>query len=80
MLAFSAVNQFPTNGSSTRWGGEGVQASTSAEHVMTVERRKTRIASPELGNTRIFFVGFARRYSRRPHAAAPPQSPDAVPG
>ena len=52
MLAFSAVTQFPTNGSSTRTVGEGVQANTSAEHVMTVERHKTRIASPQLGTTR----------------------------
>ena len=44
MLAFSAVTQFPINGSSTCGASEGVQASTSAEHVMTAERRKIRIA------------------------------------
>jgi len=37
MLAFSAVIQFPTNGSPTRGAGETVQANTSAEHVMIVE-------------------------------------------
>ena len=81
MLAFSAVTQFPTNGSSTRGGGETVQASTSAEHVMTVEKRKNRIASPELGTTRTFLAKLARRYSRQAsHAAAPPQRLDAAPG
>ena len=53
MLAFSAVTQFPTNGSSTRWGGKGVQANTSAEDVMTVKRRDTRTAFPELGASRL---------------------------
>ena len=52
MLAFSAVTQLPTNGSSTRGAGETVQASTSAEHVMIGETRKIRIASPELGTNR----------------------------
>ena len=65
MLAFSAVTQFPANGSSTRWGGGGVQAITSAEHVMTVEKRKIRIASPELGTTRTFLATLLRGF--RPH-------------
>src|SRR5260370_29190359 len=65
MLAFSAVTQFPTNGSSTRAAGESVQASTTAEHVMTAEKRKICIASPELGTTRTFLAKLARRYSRQ---------------
>jgi hypothetical protein len=76
MLALSAVTQFPTNGSSTRWGGEGVQAITSAEQIMTAERRNTRIASPELGPTRIFLARRARGYSRR----APCSRASAEPG
>jgi hypothetical protein len=70
MLAFSAVTQFPTNGSSTRGAGETVQASTSAEHVMIGETRKIRIASPELGTTHTFLVKLAPP----PFAAALPQS------
>src|SRR5258708_35491916 len=88
MLAFSAVTQFPTNGSSTRAAGESVQACTSAEHVMTAEKRKICIASPELGTTRTFLAKLARRCSRqaamRPyppthpaprHAPGPPPPP-----
>ena len=75
MLALSAVTQFPTNGSSTRWGGEGVQAITSAEHVMTAERRNTRIASLELGATRIFLARPLAGTRAGPHAAAPPPEP-----
>jgi hypothetical protein len=41
---------------------------------MTVERRKIRIALLELGTTRIFLARLTRRYSRKPHAAAPPQA------
>ena len=73
MLAFSAVTQFPTNGSSTRGAGETVQASTSAEHVMVGEKRKIRIASPEPGTAHTFLAKFAPP----PFAAAPPQSPGA---
>jgi hypothetical protein len=65
MLAFSAVTQFPTNGSSTRTAGEGVQASTSAEHVMSVKKRKIRIVSRELCTTRTFLARYARRCSRQ---------------
>jgi hypothetical protein len=57
MLAFSAVTQFPINGSSTRADGGGAQASTSAEDVMTVERHKIRIASPRRGTTCIASYG-----------------------
>ena len=66
MLAFSAVTQFPTNGSSTRGAGETVQASTSAEHVMIGEKRKIRIASPELGTAHTFLVKLAP-LPLRPH-------------
>ncbi len=59
MLAFSAVTQFPTNGSSTRGAGETVQASTSAGHAMIGEKRKIRIASLELGTARTFLVNLA---------------------
>jgi len=68
MLAFSAVTQFPTNGSSTRGAGETVQASTSAEHVMIGETRKIRIASPELGTTHTFLVKLAPPPLRRTSA------------
>ena len=73
MLAFSAVAQFPINGSSTRGAGERVQACTSAEHVMIVEKRKIRIASLELGTAHTFLAKLAPP----PFAAAPPQSPGA---
>jgi hypothetical protein len=79
MLASSAVTQFPTNGS-TRVAGETVQASVSAEHVMIVEKRKIRIASPELGTARTFLARLARECSRLPMLAAPLQRPDAEPG
>jgi hypothetical protein len=69
MLAFSAVTQFPTNGSSTRTAGEGVQASTSAEHVMTVERHKFRIASPQLGTIRTLSPDSRVDTRARAHAA-----------
>src|SRR6202035_1447107 len=69
MLAFSAVTQFPTNGSSTRGAGETVQASTSAEHVMIGETRKIRIASPELAP-----LTPSSSNSRHPLCAALPQS------
>src|SRR5271169_4999304 len=74
MLAFSAVTQFPTNGSSTRTAGEGVQASTSAEHVMTVEKRN-RIAAA--GYHSHVVARLARRYSHqdpmRPHLRSAPE-------
>src|SRR5271167_2250449 len=75
MLAFSAVTQFPTNGSSTRTAGEGVQASTSAEHVMTVEKRN-RIAAA--GYHSHVVARLARRYSHqdpmRPHLRSAPDA------
>ena len=80
MLAFSAVTQFPTNGSSTRAAGESVQANINAEDVMTKKTRRNRIASLELGTARTFLTRFARRCSRQvSDATAPPQRLDAAP-
>ena len=81
MLAFSDVTQFPTNGSCAFGAGESVQASTSAEHVITVERRNIRIASPELGHYPQNSSPDTRTGARaKPHATAPLQSPGAAPG
>src|SRR5438874_1810839 len=68
MLAFSAVTQFPTNGSSTRGAGESAQASTSVEHVMTVETRKILISSPNPGTLACSLTDSRADVCAGPHA------------
>jgi len=67
MLAFSAVTQFPTNGFSSREAGAVVQASSSAEHIMTEQIRGIDIASPEPGTTTQAFLDRLVFISRQAH-------------